>query len=286
MLSNAQYYYFDENYYAAVIVAEAGVGAGLMNCLTDLGGRKGAGGQLLKDLDGRTNRFCVSAYAKMLYKEAIGLRLNYCIGSVAGFDSLLRTRDPLPDGRYGRNLNFQSRIIEWQLALEIHPLLFTGSSTRWSPYLVGGLGHYSFDPKALLRGRWYGLHQLSLEGQGFAEYPGVTPYKLKQFNIPLGLGLRYEISPVLYSRLELIHRLLFTDYLDDVSGLYIDPLLFDKYLPPDLAPLAGQLYARQRELQPAYIVPTGMPRGNPANNDSFLSLQLKIGYVFRQRIRK
>lgn len=283
--SDAQYYYYDDNYYAGTFVAEAGIAGGLMNCLTDLGGRKGIGGPMWKDLDWRTNRPCASAYLLLHYKDAIGLRLEYCHGAVTAFDSLLKRSDPSLAGRYGRNLHFQSRIREWQLAFEIHPLLFSGSRARWSPCLVAGLAYYSFNPMAFLHGRWHELNPLRLEGQGFHEYPGLMPYRLKQFNIPVGIGLRYEIGPLLYGRLEIVHRMLFTDHLDDVSGNYIDPALFNKYLLPDQAAVARLLHARQRELQPGYAAPIGAPRGNAANNDSYLSIQLKLGYVFRQRRR-
>ena len=133
-------------------------------------------------------------------------------------------------GRYERNLSFKSKISEIQLALEVHPLLFKDyedeDPPRFSPYAVIGVGYYSFDPQAKLNGQWYSLQPLHTEGQGFAEYPDSKPYQLNQLNISAGLGVKYEINSLFNARLEIIHRFLSTDYLDDASQMdYIDPNL-------------------------------------------------------------
>jgi len=51
-------------------------------------------------------------------------------------------------------------------------------------------------------------------------------------------------------RFEIVHRILFTDYLDDVSTDYINPNLFSQYLPARQAAIAKQLYGRKKELNP------------------------------------
>jgi hypothetical protein len=86
---------------------------------------------------------------------------------------------------------------------------------------------------------------------------------------------------VINVRLEIVHRFLFTDYLDDVSNKdYIDPSLFDSYLFPSRSILAKQLYNRVKT-----DVKNGQ-RGNPANKDAFFTVLLKIGFSMRrQRVR-
>lgn len=44
----AQYYYYNNKYYDNAVVMELGVSGGMMNALTDLGGKKGIGKTLLK----------------------------------------------------------------------------------------------------------------------------------------------------------------------------------------------------------------------------------------------
>src|SRR6185436_19258578 len=102
-------------------------------------------------------------------------------------DSILKAVASSTSGRYERNLSFKSRIAEVQLGFEVHPLFFKNYEDRdpppFSPYLVVGVGYYSFDPQANLNGQWYAQHELRTEGQGFGEYPDRKPYKLSQLNL-------------------------------------------------------------------------------------------------------
>ena len=54
--TSAQYYFFDGEYYDNPILYEAGISLNAMNCLTDMGGKKGVGTKFLKDLNiGKTH---------------------------------------------------------------------------------------------------------------------------------------------------------------------------------------------------------------------------------------
>ena len=55
--------------------------------------------------------------------------------------------------------------------------------------------------------------------------------KLNQLNIPLELGVKYELNSQFNVRAEFIYRKLNTDYLDDVSTEYIDPTIYANYFP-------------------------------------------------------
>ncbi|HTD93556.1 MAG TPA: hypothetical protein VK644_07085 [Chitinophagaceae bacterium] len=285
--AGAQYYFYNDGNFSSNWILEMGPIAGIMNCLTDLGGRKGNGGKGLKDLNWQMSRPCAGLYLQAIYKEAFAWKMEGCAGNIESKDAVLRNTDPSLNGRYGRNLSFRSRIIDVHLALEIHPLFFRiydqGKAPYFSPYLIGGIGYFVFNPKALLNGQWYALHPLRLEGQGFREYADHRPYRLQQVNIPVGIGLRYEVGAWTNIRLEFIHRVLFTDYLDDVSTNYINPTLFYDYLPPPGAVIAAQLYSRAKELQPGINVNSSMTRGNPENKDAFFTIQLKVGFLLRPR---
>ncbi|OSZ80980.1 hypothetical protein CAP36_07010 [Chitinophagaceae bacterium IBVUCB2] len=285
----AQYYYYNNKYYENAIVVELGGSFGFMNSLTDLGGKKGIGKNFIKDLRWQTAKPCYSLYAIGMYQNMIGVRLEGTFGSIAGYDSILKNVASSTSGRYERNLSFRSKITDIQLALEIHPLYFKNYSDDeppvFSPYAVAGLGYYSFNPEANLNGQWYALQPLRTEGQGFREYREREPYKLNQINVALGLGIKYEVNSMINARLEAVHRILFTDYLDDVSTTYIDPALFYNYLPANRAAIAQQLYNRRDELNPSDVPPaSGDQRGDPRDNDAFFTIQLKVGIVIgRQR---
>jgi hypothetical protein len=285
----AQYYYYNDRYYENAVVVDLGISGGVMNALTDLGGKKGIGKNFLKDLRWATAGPSYGVYATMMYKSALGVRLEGTFGEVKGFDSILKNVAPTTFGRYERNLSFKSKISELQLALEVHPLFFKNYAEddppRFSPYAVVGVGRYTFDPQAKLNGQWYALHPLSLEGQGFKEYKDRKPYELTQFNVLGGLGIKYELTSFLNARLEFIHRVLFTDYLDDVSTDYIDPTLFSNYLPANLASVAQQLYSRRSELVPNDVPVTGEQRGDPKDNDAFFTIQLKLGITLGRQKR-
>ncbi|HEX8277789.1 MAG TPA: DUF6089 family protein, partial [Segetibacter sp.] len=180
-----------------------------------------------------------------------------------------------------RNLSFKSNITEVALLFDFRPLiLFELEPKKWAPepYITAGIGWFSFNPQTQYNGRWVDLKPLHTEGQGFSEYPGVSNYKLSQFNIPFGIGFRYKLSSRVNIRLEYIHRKLFTDYLDDASReKFINPALFDKYLSPAAAADAKALYNRTLNGR------TPPTRGIPRNNDTYMSLTLKLGVVLSKK---
>lgn len=47
----AQYYFYNDKYYDNAVVMELGASFGVMNSLTDLGGKKGIGKKFIKDLN-------------------------------------------------------------------------------------------------------------------------------------------------------------------------------------------------------------------------------------------
>jgi hypothetical protein len=287
----AQYYYYNSKLYDSPLVFEFGASFGVMNSLTDLGGKKGVGKKFIKDLRWKTAKPSYGMYLMGMYKNAIGVRLEGTFGEVIGYDSILKKVAASTYGRYERNLSFKSKISEFQLGVEIHPLFFKDyddeEPPRLSPYIVIGGGIFSFDPQTKLNGQWYSLQPLHLEGQGFSEYPDRKSYQLTQVNIIAGLGVKYEINSVFNARLEFVQRILSTDYLDDVSNVdYIDPNLFYQYLPANRAAIAQQLYNRTNELNPSDIVfLDNTQRGDPKDKDSYFTIQFKIGIMLGRQKR-
>ena len=118
-----------------------------------------------------------------------------------------------------RNLSFQSRIFEWELGAQYNILSLNNS--WWTPYVYAGVGLFHFNPFTHnTDGAKTYLKPLSTEGQGVVG--GKSEYKLTQFCIPLGIGAMYAISEDVRVGIEMGYRKLFTDYLDDVSTVYVD----------------------------------------------------------------
>ncbi|MEO6253705.1 MAG: hypothetical protein ABIO79_10380 [Ferruginibacter sp.] len=291
--ASAQYYFYDNQYYDSPVMFELGASVGVMNCLTDLGGRKGIGKKFIKDLNLGKTTFAPSVYLSAMYQYMIAVRLEATFGTIKADDKILFKVKETTFGRYERNLSFRSKITDFMLGFEIHPLYIFNRNLEdkepplFSPYLLVGVGFFSFKPQAQLGNKWVDLQPLSTEGQGFAEYPDRKPYKLNQINIPIGVGVKYDLSPTLNLRAEFNYRILNTDYLDDASTEYIDPTLYANYFTGAKLTNALLLNDRQYELDPSHVTNPGDQRGNPKNNDAYFSFNVKIGYSFgREKIKR
>lgn len=287
--ASAQYYFYNDSYYDSPILFEVGGSLNVMNSLTDIGGKKGIGKKFIKDLNLGNTAVGGGAYFSAIYKNAVAIRLEAAFGKVSADDAVLDGVTDIAKERFNRNLNFRSNITELSIATEIHPLFIfinwevrDQDPPRYSPYILAGIGYYSFNPQAKIEERWVDLQPLSTEGQGFAEFPDRPVYKLKQMNVPIGIGIKYELNPLLNIRGEFVYRKLFTDYLDDVSTNYIDPSIYQNYFSG--VRLDNALLLNDRQITKR----AGLngKRGNPENKDAYFSFNLKIGLVIgREKIR-
>ena len=199
----------------------------------------------------------------------IGLRAGYYSGKVSAHDknntASLRSR----------NLSFSTILHEVNLMVEYSFL--KKSQSRISPYVMGGIALFRFNPFSFdPSGNKVYLRPLSTEGQGFPEYPNNQPYKLIQVSIPMGGGIRIRLNEFVDICFETGFRRLFTDYLDDVSGDYVDPLVLQQRK----GTLALKMAFRSDELPNASATYPGKdyPRGNAKYKDwySFHTTSLNI----------
>ena len=116
-----------------------------------------------------------------------------------------------------RNLNFKSRIIEFNAIAEFNFLEYRISNDKYkfTTYLFLGIDVFNFKPRAQMGNFWIDLQPLNTEGQ-------TKRYKLTQVSIPFGIGAKMNVSKKVGIGLEWGPRKTFTDYLDDVSGTYPD----------------------------------------------------------------
>jgi opacity protein-like surface antigen len=284
---NAQgYYFYDANHFEPSWVLDISANVGGMNCITDIGGsKKGKGG--LNAYTFNTTKFGGGLSLSATHKDLITFRLDLNAGKVEAHDSLLKGATHYSAiGRYQRNLNFRSSIFQVFAGAEFHPLFLRDYQIndrympRLSPYIMAGIGFTSFKPQVLVQDTWIPVKHLSLEGQGFDEYPDREPYSTTTLTIPIGAGLRYEASRIISLRLEFINNFINTDYLDDVhKGDWVDPSLFYKYLPSGEAALASLLYNRSIVVNPPRNT---RPRGNESKKDIFWTLQFRVGFAINR----
>ncbi|SMG24622.1 hypothetical protein SAMN05661096_01470 [Marivirga sericea] len=159
--------------------------------------------------------------------------------------------------RYLRNLSFRNDIYELTVQGQFDLFKHGGRFSSRPPlnvYVTFGAGLFYHNPKGLApdnfytgafqgqgetislgtnAGQWVSLRDLGTEGQFFdaetreayreaysKDVP--NPYSRLQIVLPLGIGARYKLTNNLDIALELGYRHTFTDYLDDVSGEYVD----------------------------------------------------------------
>ena len=175
-----------------------------------------------------------------------------------------------------RNLNFQSKVFEWNLLAEY--TLFDLKEKKISPYAFAGLAIFHFNPYTYdSLGNKVFLKPLSTEGQGLAQYPDRSPYKLTQFAIPFGVGVKFKVNENVVLGYEFGLRKTFTDYLDDISKTYVDQTALMNAKGPkavELAYRAGEL----RNGDPNYPA-DGSVRGGEKYKDwyYFSGVSLSIG---------
>lgn len=264
---------------------EISVGMGPMFFLGDLGGSAGIGKGFVKDLDFPMTRFGISVYGSYYPSEWLGLRVALSHGTISGDDAEAPNKGGAEVDRLLRNLSFKSPVTEAYVAAEIYPTVFfeqfDGLLGKLRPYGLIGVGAFRFNPKAQdVNGEWVNLKPLRLEGQGMAEYPDRKEYKLVQAHIPMGVGVKYYLKENMYVGFEILHRQTFTDYIDDVSTGYIDPVHFNTYLSAADAAVARRLYYRGH-YQSAVSNPGNiqrLQRGDPKDNDAFFSTFLRAGW--------
>ena len=270
------------------IIWEAGINVGPSFFLGDLGGNAGKGTRFLKDVNLQFTNIMKGAFITAYPSDWLGLRFALQTGTLEADDAAVKTKGVDELWRKQRNLDFRTTLSEAYFGIEVFPLMilnrFSEISPRMRPYIVFGMGAFHFNPQGSVTDangnkKWYDLHPLMIEGQGMKEYPESKPYKLTQFNVPLGGGLKYYLSDRMNVSFEILDRITFTDYIDDVSLNYIDPNLYANYLSASDAAIARQISDKVYGIVTPGVTryAPGTQRGNPKQDDSYFSLLLKIG---------
>ena len=187
----------------------------------------------------------------------LSLKGGVAIGSLEAADRY--NRDYLKP----RNLSFYTTIKEASFSIETS--LLDLSTAHFTPYVYGSVSLYHFNPWAYDNsGKKVFLQPLSTEGQGLSQYPKQKPYKLTQLALGFGGGARYALNDNMNIGVEFSQRKTFTDYLDDVSSIYVD---YNTLLQAKGAKSVEMAF-RGDELQGGQFYPGhGEQRGTPSEMD-------------------
>ena len=187
-------------------------------------------------------------------------RFTGTYGSVFAQDS--KSDDPF---QLNRNLSFSSRILELAFGVEIDLFKYAINDMEnpISPYFFYEVAVFIMNPQADYLGDPLDLQPLGTEGQG-SSLSTKNNYRLTQLSIPLGIGVKFNLAPRLAMSIEYGVRKTFTDYLDDVSGNYVDSDLLRALNGPLAAEFADPALSGVGTSQ------SGFNRGNPATKDWYM----------------
>jgi len=272
-----------------------GLKLGAANYLGDIGGKELTRRDFVLDMHLNSTRYAIGGYGRYKVSKRLSVAGNLDYLRITDTDRL--TANP---ARRARNMNFRNDMIELGARAEL-TIWFdndVGNRGYYNPdfkmYVFGGLAGFYHNPQGQIfingdlayGGEWFNLRDWRTEGQE-------KPYSQFGLAIPAGIGFYFTFNKQWRVGWEFAWRTTFTDYLDDISTTYQIPGSSD----PKAAEFVNQSY-------PALIneINAGNPdgeqlhvnnfrhmpgfstkRGDPTNNDSYLTTQFTIGKVIRGR---
>jgi len=238
---------------ATVYEGEVGISLGVAHYFGDLNNRASF----------NRPKIAVGAFVRKQLGDYIGVRLGVHYAQLGYSDKYSNN-----EYQERRNLSFNTGI--WELAVQGDFNFFRfepgNPNFMFTPYITLGAGIFNYDPFAYLNGIKYALRPLGTEGQGTAAYPEREAYSNVALCFPLGMGVKYNISPSVNFAFEISYRFTTTDYLDDVSSTYAGIANF----PPES--VAAKLQDRSYE--------TGVPIGQAGRQRGFS--EQKDQYIFAE----
>lgn len=260
---------------------DIGVHLGGANYLGDIGGKEKTRQDFVWDMKLNQTRWAVGAFARRRVNRTISANVGLMYMRIQGND-----QNSLNPARVGRNLNFRNDMFELYLRPEF--TLFQDndlggrgryrSDFRLFAYVGGAL--YLSNPKGQLNGsnEFYDLREMQTEQ---------VDYSQLGFAIPAGLGFHFTFQRRHRIGWDFGWRTTFTDYLDDISTVYVDPSLLPggaDGLAAQLANQSGYIHgpngSNPDPVELAQYGP-GEKRGDSAHNDSYLTMTFTYSYVLR-----
>jgi len=250
--------------YAVHQEGEFGIGLGAAHYFGDLNTRA------------RINRakLAASIFFRKNFSNYIALRVGASFAQL-GYSDIYNSHNAY---MYSRNLSFNSKVWELSLQGDFNFFRFMPGEPQYNftPYVTVGVGVFSYDPYAFLKDAKIFLRPLGTEGQGNSLYPDRKQYSSMAISIPFGAGFKYSLNERINIGFEILHRFTNTDYLDDVSKTYVDPVVFP--LNPDGSTSNAQLLSdRSYEIGEPIGIPNRQ-RGNSKQKDQFVTAMFHITF--------
>ncbi len=245
---------------ATVFEGEIGISVGAAHYFGDLNNRASF----------NRPKMAVGAFYRKQVGDYVGIRLGAHYAQLGYSDKYSKN-----EFQQRRNLSFNTAV--WEIALQGDFNFFRfepgNPDYMFTPYITLGVGMFSYDPYAYLDGTKYFLRPLGTEGQGSVAYPDRQAYSNLGVCFPMGMGVKYNITPSLNFAFEISYRFTSTDYLDDVSSTYAGPAAFP---PQNGQPtVASRLQDRSYETG-TLIGEAGRQRGFSSQKDQYVFAEVSL----------
>ncbi len=182
---------------------EVGLSLGTSHLLGDFGGGPGQGTIFLKDLDLRSTAPSVGLFYRYNFAKRLALRAQFLYSGLNSNDAYSESLD-----RASRGLQSKGTLMDLSAQFEFHfiPLNLCSGTTRFTPYVAGGIGVSQFST-AVSANNLEGIpasEQQYIQGDG----SGIA------LNLPISVGLKLKTKKNVVLGLETSYRMAFTDELD------------------------------------------------------------------------
>lgn len=260
--------------------SDIGFKLGASNYLGEIGGLEKTRRNFIWDMKIPQTRSSASLFGRYKFNDYVAANVAFNFNRIKGDDNL--STNP---GRVNRNLRFVNNVLDFTSRAEgyFYKISDVGNRGRYyvafEAYGHAGVTAFYSNPKGSLDGdNWVPLAPLQTEG---------VEYKKFGVGIPAGLGFFFTIKKKHRIGWDVTWVTTFTDYLDDISNVYVDP---SAMATPEAAAYANQTAAVTSD--PAVLASYAPPsennngkRGDPTHNDSYMSMSLSYSYVLKGRYK-
>ncbi|MCR8558228.1 outer membrane beta-barrel protein [Mucilaginibacter sp. BJC16-A38] len=206
--------------------------------------------------------YALGGFIKRNFNGYLSIRGSLTLGKISAADSNSSSAQFRE-----RNLSFTTTLQELSLTGEFNFMHYIPEAGRnkFTPFIFLGAAAASYFPYATYKGKNYSLRGARTEGEK-------TNYSTTTISPIYGAGVKYNIAGKFTLGAEMGYRNTNTDYLDDVSGNYVDK---------GNAPTVSKALAdRSGEKTGIYIGTPGTQRGDLRPHDTYFFTQITLSYTF------
>ncbi len=265
---------------------EFGFGTGASNYLGEIGGGAKEARPFILDAKLAKTRWNEQIYVRYRFDPLFAAKVAFNYMRIEGNDNL--SSNP---GRNARNLSFRNDIydlegtVQWLFYSSNKPMgVYSRSNVFFTAYLFAGLGAFHHNPTTFYKGDWIALQPLQTEAVRYSKWG---------YCLPFGAGAYVTINKRRKSHrigIEINWRYTNTDYLDDISTVYVNPAELSSSLAADLSNRNLEVDRQPDGFQNNYGWhgadkdgnPINLaPRGNKNNKDSYISVNVSYGIAIK-----